>query len=81
MGRFFACLIKNRGGCGKYVCQLSIFRAGMGTKEEFEKVFELVVAGNLGPIIDRVFSLNDVAEEQKQMAERKDFDKIVLELG
>lgn len=53
----------------------------MGTKEEFEKVFELVVAGNLGPIIDRVFSLNDVAEEQKQMAERKDFDKIVLELG
>src|SRR3989338_1505917 len=40
-----------------YVRQLSIFGARMGTKEEFEKVLEIVAAGKLKPIIDKTFSL------------------------
>src|SRR3989338_11286778 len=63
-----------------YVRQLSIFGARMGTKEEFEKVLEIVAAGKLKPIIDKTFSLKDAAEAQGRMVEGKHFGKIVLEI-
>src|SRR3990167_2423900 len=63
-----------------YVRQLSIFGARMGTKEEFEKVLEIVAAGKLKPIIDKTFSLKDAAEVQGRMVEGKHFGKIVLEI-
>ena len=63
-----------------YVRQLSIFGARMGTKEEFEKVLELVAAGKLKPIIDKTFPLKGAAEAQGRMAEGKHFGKIVLEI-
>lgn len=63
-----------------YVRQLSIFGARMGTKEEFEKVLEIVAAGKLKPIIDKAFSLKDAAEAQRRMVEGKHFGKIVLEI-
>lgn len=63
-----------------YVRQLSIFGARMGTKEEFEKVLELVSAGKLKPIIDKVFPLKEAAEAQQRMFEGKHIGKIVLEI-
>ncbi len=63
-----------------YVRQLSIFGARMGTKEEFEKVLEIVAAGKLKPVIDKTFPLKDAAEAQGRMAEGKHFGKIVLEI-
>src|SRR3989344_5491559 len=63
-----------------YVRQLSIFGARMGTKEEFEKVLELVSAGKLKPIIDKTFPLKDAAEAQGRMVEGKHLGKIVLEI-
>ncbi len=63
-----------------YVRQLSIFGARMGTKEEFEKVLEVIAAGKLKPIIDNTFSLKDVAEAQRRMVEGKHLGKIVLEI-
>ena len=63
-----------------YVCQLSIFGARMGTKEEFEKVLELVSAGKLKPIIDKVFPLKEATEAQQRMLEGKHIGKIVLEI-
>ncbi len=63
-----------------YVRQLSIFGARMGTKEEFEKVLELVAAGKLKPIIDKTFPLQDAAKAQARMVEGKHFGKIVLEI-
>ncbi|MBI2640738.1 MAG: zinc-binding dehydrogenase [Candidatus Sungbacteria bacterium] len=63
-----------------YVRQLSIFGARMGTKEEFEKVLELVAAEKLKPIIDKTFSLKDAVEAQKRMVEGKHLGKIVLEI-
>jgi NADPH:quinone reductase-like Zn-dependent oxidoreductase len=63
-----------------YVRQLSILGARMGTKEEFEKVLELVGTGKLKPIIDKTFSLEDAAEAQKRMVEAKQLGKIVLEI-
>lgn len=63
-----------------YVRQLSILGARMGTKEEFEKVLELVAGGKLKPIIDKTFLLKDAVEAQKRMIEGKHFGKIVLEV-
>lgn len=63
-----------------YVRQLSIFGARMGTKEEFEKVLEIVAAGKLKPIIDKTFSLKDAAEAQRRMVGGKHLGKIVLEM-
>ncbi len=63
-----------------YVRQLSIFGARMGTKEEFEKILELVGAGKLKPIIDKTFSLQDAAEAQRRIVEAKQLGKIVLEI-
>lgn len=63
-----------------YVRQLSIFGARMGTREEFEKVLELVVAGKLRPIIDKTFLLKDATEAQRRMVEGKHVGKIVLEI-
>ena len=63
-----------------YVRQLSIFGVRMGTKEEFEKVLELVSAGKLKPIIDKVFPLKEAAEAQLRMIEGKHIGKIVLEI-
>lgn len=62
-----------------YVRQLAIFGARMGTKQEFEKVLELVSQGKLKPIIDKVFPLSEAAKAQRWMEEGKHFGKIVLE--
>jgi len=63
-----------------YVRQLSILGARMGTKEEFDKVLELVAAGELKPIIDKTFPLKDAAEAQRRMVEGRHLGKIVLEI-
>ncbi len=63
-----------------YVRQLSILGARMGTKQEFEKVLELVSENKFKPIIDKTFLLKDAAEAQKRMAEGKHLGKIVLEI-
>ncbi|MBI2583120.1 MAG: zinc-binding dehydrogenase [Candidatus Aenigmarchaeota archaeon] len=63
-----------------YVRQLSIFGARMGTKVEFEKVLELVGAGKLKPVIDKVFPLKEAAEAQRRMEKRGHVGKIVLEV-
>ncbi len=63
-----------------YVRQLTILGARMGTKEEFEKVLELVSAGKLKPIIDKVFPLEKAKEAQRRMEEGKHIGKIVLEV-
>ncbi len=63
-----------------YPKQLSIIGSRMGTKQEFEKVLELVEAGKLKPVIDKIFPLKDAAEAQKRMEESKHIGKIVLEI-
>lgn len=63
-----------------YVRQLSIFGARMGTKQEFEQVFELFKSGKLKPVIDKVFPLKDAAKAQQKMEEGKHVGKIVLEI-
>lgn len=64
-----------------YVRQLSIFGARMGTKEEFEKVLELVTEEKLKPVIDKTFPLKEAAEAQKRMVAGKHLGKIVLKIS
>jgi NADPH:quinone reductase-like Zn-dependent oxidoreductase len=63
-----------------YVRQLSIFGARMGTKEEFEKVLELVATGKIKPIVGKTFPLEEAVEAQRQLAEGEYLGKIVLEI-
>lgn len=63
-----------------YVRQLTILGARMGTKEEFEKVLELVNAGKLKPIIDKVFPLSEAGAAHERMEKGEHIGKIVLEI-
>ena len=63
-----------------YVRQLSILGARMGTKQEFEKVLELVTEGKLKPVVDNAFPLEQASQAQKRMIESKHIGKIVLEI-
>ncbi|MBS3116304.1 zinc-binding dehydrogenase [Candidatus Woesearchaeota archaeon] len=63
-----------------YPKQLAIIGSRMGTKEEFEKVLELVNAGKLKPFVDKVFPLSEAAEAQRRIEEGKHIGKIVLEV-
>ncbi len=63
-----------------YVRQLTILGARMGTKEEFEKVVEIIKSGKCKPIIDKVFPLAHAKEAQRRMEERMHIGKIVLEI-
>jgi NADPH:quinone reductase-like Zn-dependent oxidoreductase len=63
-----------------YPKQFSIIGSRMGTKEEFEKVLELISTDKLKPIIDKVFPLKEAVEAQRRMEESKHIGKIVIEI-
>lgn len=58
--------------------QLTILGSTMGTPEEFREVMNLVWAGRLRPIIDRVMPLAEGREAQALMERGEQFGKIVL---
>jgi NADPH:quinone reductase-like Zn-dependent oxidoreductase len=51
------------------------------TPEEFEQVLKLMEADVLKPVIDKVFSLEDLAEAKKRLEESRQIGKIVIEVG
>lgn len=63
-----------------YYHQLSILGVRMGSKEDFENVFELVKAGKLIPRIDSIYPLEKVAEAHEKMEKGNFFGKIVLKV-
>ena len=60
--------------------QLSIIGSRMGTKQEFEEVYKLLIEGKLKPVIDTTFPLKDAVLAQKRMEESNHLGKIVLEI-
>jgi NADPH:quinone reductase-like Zn-dependent oxidoreductase len=52
----------------------------MGGRAELLRVLQLVEAGKLKPVVDRVFPLKDAATAQQYMLDRKNFGKIVLKV-
>jgi NADPH:quinone reductase-like Zn-dependent oxidoreductase len=61
--------------------QLTIYGSSMGTKEDFEGVYELVARGAAKPIVDRVFPLERAAEAHAYLEEGRQFGKVVLEIA
>ena len=60
--------------------QLSILGSTMGTKEDFEGVFELVKNGRVKPIVDEVFPLEEAAAAHERMERGEHVGKIVLRI-
>ncbi len=60
--------------------QLTIYGSTMGTKEDFEGVYELVASGRARPVIDEVFPLSEARAAHERMERGDQFGKIVLRI-
>jgi NADPH:quinone reductase-like Zn-dependent oxidoreductase len=58
--------------------QLSILGSTMGTKEDFDGVYELVASGRARPIVDEVFPLSEARAAHERMEAGDQLGKIVL---
>jgi zinc-binding alcohol dehydrogenase/oxidoreductase len=58
--------------------QLEIYGSTMGTRDDFEGVYDLVAAGRVRPIVDRIFPLAEAAAAHEYLEEGRQFGKIVL---
>ena len=58
--------------------QLSILGSTMGTKEDFDGVYELVASGRARPVIDEVFPLSEARAAHERMEAGEQLGKIVL---
>ncbi len=69
--------IDNRFVFGKH---LSLIGSTMGTRQDFAAVMELIFAGKLRPIVDRVFPLAQAALAQERLQRGEQRGKIVLDI-
>jgi NADPH:quinone reductase-like Zn-dependent oxidoreductase len=59
---------------------LSIIGSTMSTLSEFKEVMDLIVAGELQPVIDKTYPLRDAARAQERLWRNENFGKITLEI-
>ncbi len=59
---------------------LSIIGSTMSTLADFKEVMDLIVAGKLTPVIDKVFPLKDASQAQDHLWKNKNFGKVLLEI-
>jgi NADPH:quinone reductase-like Zn-dependent oxidoreductase len=64
-----------------YARQHAILGCFMGGRAELLRVLELVEAGKLRPVVDKVFPLQEAAAAHRYMEQRRNFGKIVLAIG
>ncbi len=60
--------------------QLTIYGSTMGTREDFEAVYELVGSGKARPVIDEVFPLADAAAAHERLEAGEQLGKIILRI-
>ena len=60
--------------------QLTVFGSTMGSKEDFEAVYELVVSGRAEPVVDAVFPLAEAAAAHERLEAGDQLGKIVLRI-
>jgi zinc-binding alcohol dehydrogenase/oxidoreductase len=60
--------------------QLTVFGSTMGSREDFEAVFELVTSGRVHPVVDRVFPLAEAAAAHERLEAGEQLGKIVLRI-
>jgi NADPH:quinone reductase-like Zn-dependent oxidoreductase len=59
---------------------LSIIGSTMSTMSDFREVMDLIVAGELKPVIDRTYPLQEAAEAQERLWRNENFGKITLDI-
>jgi len=64
-----------------YAKQLSIYGSLMGSIVELKQVIQMAERGEIKPVVDQVFPLEDAKEAQQRMLDRKNFGKIVLKVS
>jgi NADPH:quinone reductase-like Zn-dependent oxidoreductase len=60
--------------------QLTVFGSTMGTREDFEAVYDLVAAGQVKPVVDEVFPLSEAAAAHERMERGEQLGKIILRI-
>jgi NADPH:quinone reductase-like Zn-dependent oxidoreductase len=60
--------------------QLTIYGSTMGTRADFEAVFDLVTSGRVVPVIDHVFPLAEAAAAHERLEAGEQLGKIVLRI-
>src|SRR5204863_2372483 len=60
--------------------QLTIFGSTMGTREDFEAVYDLVASGKVKPVVDEVFPLAEAAAAHERLERGEQLGKIVLRI-
>jgi NADPH:quinone reductase-like Zn-dependent oxidoreductase len=60
--------------------QLTVFGSTMGSREDFEAVYDLVVSGRAAPVIDSVFPLAEAAAAHERLEAGEQLGKIVLRI-
>ena len=60
--------------------QLTVFGSTMGTKEDFEAVYDLVKAGRAVPVVDKVFPLAEAAAAHQRLEAGDQLGKIILRI-
>jgi zinc-binding alcohol dehydrogenase/oxidoreductase len=60
--------------------QLTIYGSTMGTKEDFEGVYELVKSGRARPVVDTVLPLEEARAAHERLEAGEQFGKIVLSI-
>jgi NADPH:quinone reductase-like Zn-dependent oxidoreductase len=60
--------------------QLSVLGSTMGTKQDFDGVYELVASGKARPVIDQAFPLSEARAAHERMEAGEQLGKIVLRI-
>jgi NADPH:quinone reductase-like Zn-dependent oxidoreductase len=60
--------------------QLTVLGSTMGTKEDFEAVYDLVASGQVRPIVDEVFPLAEARAAHERMEAGENLGKIVFSI-
>jgi zinc-binding alcohol dehydrogenase/oxidoreductase len=60
--------------------QLTVYGSTMGTRADFEAVYELVAAGKARPVVDEVFALADARSAHERMERGDQLGKIILRI-
>ena len=60
--------------------QLTVYGSTMGTRADFEAVYDLVASGRVRPVVDKVFPLADAAAAHERLESGEQLGKIVLRI-
>ncbi|STO08680.1 putative alcohol dehydrogenase [Exiguobacterium aurantiacum] len=61
-----------------YLKHITMYGSVLGTRAEFQAMLEAIKSGQMKPVVDRTFSLDEARDAQTYFKQRGKFGKIVL---